>query len=380
MAGFKLTKDDDTFEFDVFGPVKNKAGQAIGKWDTDKNSRIVVKKDAGGSIVFDQVTWRFNANNQLCLNDADKEVFNFHKAGNRPFYETRKAVLVVRPDQNNVFSFSLRGEWDLSDKHDLSLTINGVTSVIDGFIQDMRGRFMYHFFDKGANTIEESILGFAGEWSQDKAEPLKLVFKYKREDATDDEFSLPKAVSINRTLNQFMYEYDRKGQKIRLQFMGLLKVSEDFVITYTLDEQKSQNGDVLSRQTTLTIKAAIDKKDFSGNIEFKVSNQDGSSSSISLRGNFTAIHRKGVKLSVGFAFEQVTSQGTVKFSFAFNGKLEFADGTKIQWTFEKNSTKTSILIAVTDITLGPARIDTSLNIVRENGQLVGVRILFGIVL
>jgi hypothetical protein len=239
---------------------------------------------------------------------------------------------------------------------------------------------MYHFFDKGANTIEESILGFAGEWRQDPADPLKLIFKYQKENATDDEFVLPKSVTINRTLNQLMYEYDKKGQKFRLQFMGLVKISDDFVISYTLDQQKAQNGDVLSKETTLTIKAEIDKKDFSGNIELKVTKQDGTKSSISLRGNFTALHQKGVKLSVGFAFEQTTSQGKVTSSFAFNGALEFANGGKIVWTFEKNSTRTSVTISAPDITVGAARLDGSLNIVRENGQLAGVRVLFGIVL
>jgi tRNA threonylcarbamoyladenosine modification (KEOPS) complex Pcc1 subunit len=380
MASFKLTKGTDTFDLDVLGPVKNQAGQLIGKWDTDKNGKIFVKKDAGGTVLLDDVIWKFNSNNQLCLNVGDTEVINFHKVGNRPFFSTTNATLVVRPDQNNVFSFTLRGEWDLSDKHDLSLTINGVTSVIDGFIQDLRGRFMYHFFDKGAGTIEESILGFAGEWNQDPSDPLKLIFKYKRENSTDDQFALAKSITINRTLNQFMYEYDKKGQKFRLQFMGLVKISDDFVISYTLDQQKAQNGDVLSKQTTLTIKAQIDKKDFSGNVEFKVTKSDGTSSSISLRGNFTAIHKKGVKLSVGFAFEQVTSQGKVQTSVAFNGKLEFASGGKVVWTFEKNSTRTSITISATDIALGAARIDSSLNLVRENGQLAGVRVLFGIVL
>jgi len=52
-------------------------------------------------------------------------------------------------------------------------------------------------------------------------------------------------------MNQLMYEYDKKGQKFRLQFMGLLKISDDFVISYELDDQKSQNGDVLSKKLPL---------------------------------------------------------------------------------------------------------------------------------
>jgi hypothetical protein len=380
MASFKLTKGSETFDFDVFGTVKNQAGQSIGKWETDKQNRVVVKKDAGGSTVFDDVVWKFNTNNQLCLNSGGAEVINFHKAGTRPFYETRNSVLMIRPDRNNVFGFSLRGEWDLSDKHDLSITINGTTSVIDGFIQDDRGGFIYHFFDKGSSTLEKSVLGFAGEWKQDKNDPLKLIFKYKREDSSSDEFVLPKAVTVNRTMNQFMYEYDKKGQKLRIQFMGLLKVSPDFVITYELDKRASQTGETLVKETTFTIKAQIDKKNFSGNIEFKVQKKDGTSSNISLRGNFTALHQKGVKLSVGFSFEQITSQGKVTTNFAFNGKLEFGAGSAIQWTFQKNATKTSIAISANDITVGSARLDASLNIVRENGQMVGVHVFFGIVL
>lgn len=379
MATFKLTKDQDTFEFDVLGPVKNQAGQVIGKWNTDNNNKVVVQKDAGGSVVFENLVWKFNANNQLVLSTADKEVVNFHKVGNRPFYETKDAVLLVRPERNNTFSFSLRGEWDLSDKHDLSITINGVTSVLDGFIQDQTGRFMYHFFDKGSTSLDRSILGFRGVWKQDAADALKLSFKYKRANQTEDEFVLPRAVTINRTMNQLMYEYDKKGQKFRLQFMGLLKISDDFVISYELDDQKSQNGDVLSKKTTFTIKAEFDKKDFSGNIEFKVAKQGGTST-LSLRGNFTAVHKKGIKLSVGFAFEQVTASGIISSTFAFNGKIEFGSGMKVQWTFERNATKTTITISASDIRIGDAQIDGSLNIIGENNKFSGIRVLFGIVL
>lgn len=380
MASFKLTKGNDTFDLDVLGPVKNAAGQAVGKWGTNASNNIVVKKDAGGTVVFDDVVWKFNSNNQLTLNAAGKEVVNFHKVGNRPFYATQNAVLNIRPDQNNVFEFSLRGEWDMSDKHDLSITINGETSVIDGFVQDMRGRFIYHFFDKGSNTLEESLLGFAGEWKQDENDPLKLSFTYKRENNTEDVFDLPKSVTINRSMNQFMYEYDKKGQTFRLQFMGVLKITDDFSISYTLDEQRAQNGDVLSKEKTLTIQAKFDKKNFSGNLDFKVAKKSGGSTTISLRGNFTAVFNKNVKLSVGFAFEQETKLGKVQTTFALNGSLQFGSGGKIQWTFEKNATTTSITLSATDIVVGPARIDGSLNIVRENGTTVGIRVLFGVVL
>jgi hypothetical protein len=380
MAEFKLKKGNDTFTLDSLGSVKDAAGQALGKWGTDSANKVVVTKTAGGTVTLDDVIWKFNDKNQLCLNVGNTEVFNFHQPGSRPFYATTDAVLNIRPDRNNVFGFSLHGEWDLNEQHDLSVTINNVKSTLDGFIQDARGRFMFHFFDKGAGTIEESVLGFAGAWRQDNADALKLIFTYKREDGTDDEFALPKSIAINRTLNQFMYEYDKAGQTFRLQFMGLLKISEDFVLSYALDQQRSSTGAVLSQQTTLTIKAEITKQNFSGNVDFKVTKAGGQSTTISLRGSFTAVHQRGVKLSVGFAFDQTTSQGRVTTTFAFNGKLEFGTTGSVQWTFQKNATTTSVTISATDITLGPARLDGSLNLVRQNGQLAGVRVLFGVVL
>ena len=381
MATFKITKGTDTFELDTFGPVKNQAGQGIGKWSTDKQNRIVIQKDAGGTVTIDELTWKFNANNQLILSNAAGDIINFHKVGNRPFYATNDSVLVVRPDRNNIFEFSLRGEWDLSDKHELSFTINNVTSVFDGFIQDQTGRFMFHFFDKGSSSLERSILGFRGEWKQDPNDPVKLSFEYRREkQGAIDTFVLPRAVTINRTMNQLMYEYDKKGQKVRIQFMGLVKISEDFVITYELDQQKAQNGDVMSKATTFTIKAELDKKDFSGNAEFKVKRQGGTTSTLAFRGHFTAVYKKNIKLSVGFAFEQTTSAGVITTSFAFNGKLEFGSGGSIQWSFEKNATKTTLTISASDIVVGNARLDGALNIVRQDGHVVGVRVLFGVVL
>lgn len=381
MATFKITKGAETFELDTFGPVKNQAGQGIGKWSTDKQNRIVIQKDAGGSVTIDELIWKFNSNNQLVLSTAAGEIVNFHKVGNRPFYATNDSVLVVRPDRNNVFEFSLRGEWDLSDKHEMSFTMNNVTSVLDGFIQDQTGRFMFHFFDKGSSSLERSILGFRGEWKQDENDPVKLTFEYRREKhGAIDTFVLPKAITVNRTMNQLMYEYDKKGQKVRIQFMGLVKISDDFVISYELDEQKAQNGDVMSKATTLTIKAEFDKKDFSGNAEFKIKRQGGTTSSLTFRGGFTAVYKKGVKLSVGFAFEQTTSAGVISTTFALNGKLELGSGATIQWRFEKNATKSTLTISASDIVIGEARLDGALNIVRENNQIVGVRVLFGIVL
>src|SRR5262249_52521621 len=135
MPGFSLTKGTDTCDFDIAGTV-SQGGTRIGVWATDKNNDIIVHKDAGGQDVYN-ATWQFNQDNQLTISSGGNPVFNFNRlAGVRPLYFTQNAVLKVRPNQNNTFSFDLHGEWDLDESHNLTITMNGVPSIIDGFIQD----------------------------------------------------------------------------------------------------------------------------------------------------------------------------------------------------------------------------------------------------
>jgi hypothetical protein len=102
--------------------------------------------------------WEFNSDNQLVVSAAGKK-FNFTEVpANVPRYETQDAVLLVKPNKDQAFSFELRGDWALSESHDLSITINGKTSVIDGFVNDPRSRFMFHFSNK------KNLLQGSGTW------------------------------------------------------------------------------------------------------------------------------------------------------------------------------------------------------------------------
>ena len=143
MPGLQLTKNADNFVIDPLGKVtiNNAPG---GSWKTDQSNKIVVTKNDNTTVSFD-VVWEFNTDNQLVVSAAGKK-FNFSEVpGNVPRYETRNAVLVVRPNKNQPFTFELRGDWSLSPTHDLTVTINGKASTIDGFINDPRSRFMFHF-------------------------------------------------------------------------------------------------------------------------------------------------------------------------------------------------------------------------------------------
>jgi hypothetical protein len=295
----------------------------------------------------------------------------------------------VRPDINNVFGFDLRGEWDLSEKHDLSFTVNGETSTLDGFITDDRSRFMFHFFNK-KDITHESILGFVGQWSPNKqaleAGTPRLDFVYKREDGTQDTFELPKALVV-RGFNQLMYEYDKKGPKSRIQFQGLLSFSERGEISYVIDRQTNGAGtEQMVAETTIAIKARFQAKNpttGAGELDFVIAKKDGSvpsqnASTITLKGKYAGVVGSA-SLQVGFQFEQKRQNNTLTRTIGFDGQLSWDGGTTITWTFAKDTAaKTSSFnIAVTDIKLGPARGDFKLNLVAQNGKVTGVFALFG---
>jgi hypothetical protein len=380
MATFQLKQGADTFDCDPFGVV-TKGGAAAGTWSTTKDNKITIKRTDGSQTNID-VAWKFDANNHLCLFSGATQIFDFYNAGNRPQCGTQDAVLFIRPDRNNPFTFQLRGEWDLDDNHNLSITISGTKSTLDGFIDDPRGRFMYHFRNK-QDLTQESILGFVGSWQQNAAAQAqgKLVmdFVYAREDGTKDTFTLPSSMIINRVNNQLLYQYDKNNEVFRVQIAGLLKISKDFELTYTIDRQVSGSGAEQVKSTAFTVGAVFTKPNLSGELQLAIKKADGSAgaTSLTIAGNFTAILGAN-QLQTGFSFSQIRSGNKVDTTFAFSGTLSIANNGQIQWTFEKNATSLSVTISASDIKLGQARVDARLNLKMANGQVVGVFGLFGV--
>lgn len=380
MATFQLKQGADTFDCDPFGVV-TKGGTPAGSWTTGKDNKINIKRTDGSTTSFD-VIWKFDSNNHLCLFSGATQIFDFYKVGNRPQCGTFNAVLVVKPDRNNPFTFQLRGEWDLDDKHNLSITINGTKSPLDGFIDDPRGRFMYHFRNK-EDITQESILLFAGNWKQNAAAraqgQLVMDFVYAREDGSQDTFTLPKSMIINRVNNQLLYQYDKNNEVFKLQIAGLLKINKDFEITYTIDRQVSGTGAEQVKSTAITVGAVFTKPNLSGELQLALKKADGSAgaTSLTIAGNFTAMLGAS-QLQAGFSFSQIRSGNRVDTTFAFSGTLSIANNGQVQWTFEKNAQQLSVTISAADIRLGQARVDARLNLTAQNGKVVGVTGLFGV--
>jgi len=380
MAGLQLTKNNETFLIEPLGTVSQN-NIAVGKWKTDQTNKIVVTKNDNSTIPFD-VVWEFNSDNQLVVSAAGKK-FNFTEVpANVPRYETQDAVLLVKPNKDQAFSFELRGDWALSESHDLSIKINGKTSVIDGFVNDPRSRFMFHFSNK-KNLLQGSVFGFVGDWSEfvDATGQPRLKFVYKRAGQGDGEFVLPKGVVVDKSMNQLMYEYDKDGKKRRIQLVGTLMISDDFQINYSLDRQTSSDGQQQVASTTFNFNAAFKKNNFTGDLDLAIKKQDGTvgATTISISGKFTAV-LGSARLLAGFTFEQNRAGNKTTTTFGFAGKLEFKQGS-IQWAFttDNTTTKTITLAVNVDINISNStQLDARLNLAMENGQLKGVTFFLGI--
>jgi hypothetical protein len=380
MPGLQLTKNNDNFVAEPLGTVTLNNAPA-GKWKVDQNNNIVITKPDNSTVSF-PVTWEFNSDNQLVVS-ANGKKFNFSEVpANVPRYETRDAVLVVKPIKDQAFSFELRGDWSLSPKHDLTITINGKASTIDGFIDDPRSRFMFHFSNK-KNLLQASVLGFVGTWAEfvDPDGKPRLKFTYKRAGQTDGEFELPKGVAIDKSMNQLMYEYEKAGKRRRIQLVGTLMISDDFVINYGLDRQTSSDGKVQVSSTTFIFNTSFKKKNFSGDLDLAIVKQDGtvSNTTISISGRFTAV-LGSARLLAGFTFEQNRAGNKTRTTFGFAGKLEFKAGT-IAWSFTTDNTvtKTITLAVNVDINIGDStQLDARLNLVMEGGQLKGITFFLGV--
>lgn len=377
MATFQLKKGADIFDLDTAGAVA-KGGAPFGKWSTNDTNQLVITKPDASTVALD-VVWKFNPDNHLVVQANGADVFDFSQAGpSKPFFKTEDALLKVFPDVNKAFQFTLKGDWALDKNHHLTLTVSGTTSTIVGFIQDPRGRFMYHFFDQ-RDLARESVLGFAGAWeSVTSADGKPMVkFAYQRKNQPAGVFELPAAVTVNRSTNQFMYEYDDKGKKRRLQFVGELRLNENFEISYILDRQVSQTGQELVASTTFRLAAVFRRNDFTGEMELAVKKADGTpGTTLVIGGNFTGMLGT-TQLTVAFAFSQTRNGAVVTTTVGCNGALLFKDNGEVTWEFQRNAAQMSININA-HIQLGDARIDGRLNLVSAGGRVVGVRALFGV--
>lgn len=326
MNSFKLSKDSEEYQLLIDGNVHDSQNNFIGNWSTDDTNNIEITLDNSDKVVV-PVSWAFDENNHFVIQQEGTVVFNFNEY-NHPRFETKNAVLLIRPERIKKFQFEIRGEWDLTKEHKLSFTINNTQSIIDGYLADRYGRFIYHFHDKKSPWINGQ-LGFIGDWSQqtnNEGAPL-LDFIYKREDGSTDVFSLPNNIIINTTTNQFEYNYNGEDGSYSLSLSGYLEITESFEIKYTLARQKSSNGEEMVGKTIFTIGVSLNKNNWTGNLDLLVKKEDGSTGEfiLSIGGDF--IGKLGeANVEVGFLFIQRKDGNEIIENVAsLSGKVIFND-------------------------------------------------------
>jgi hypothetical protein len=385
MGSFTVTSGSDTLTLDTAGNV-TLGGASAGSWTTNKQNQIAIT-GAGGVVTAINATWKFNDQNQLTVQPAGQPAaFNFASDTTiRNSYSTSDAVLTVTPDKGSPFSFELRGDWNLDPTHNLTFTINTVLSIVNGFVSDPVGRFIYHFANKQF-PLQTSVLGFKGNWDVPKdasGVPIKsgaamLVFNYQKEDGTTGTFQLPKSAAIERTTNQFVYTYQKDKKTLSISFQGTLMISPDFQITYIFNRQVSSSGAEMVGSTTVGFDAMITKPDFTADLQLTLTKNDGSTggTTLTIGGDFAGVLGK-TKLLVGFSYTQTFGgSGALTRTAAFHGDLTFANG-EIQWKFALTGQTVTLAIGV-DVKLGPVALDARLNLTLDHGQVAGVTFLLGI--
>ena len=380
---FQIKAGQETFDLDVRGQVFQ-GGQSVGTWKTNADNKLVISRDDKPAVIAD-AAWKFNANNQLVLTSGGADLFNFQQDANlKPMFETRNCVLRFTPDKLHPFVFELRGEWDLTKDHDLRFTpVNGEACLIEGFVNSPEGKFIFFFNDKTRPLLKHK-LGFVGDWEnardpQGRAKEGQLVFRFRRENGSADEFELPGKITVNRTTNQLRYEY-KKGGTQAIDFVGTLIISEDFTVTYQLTKRFSNSGEVMVGETTLAFGAMFRRDKFSGNLELVLKKADGAAGTtrLTITGDFTAVLGP-TRLLAGFRFDQIREGQKITTTFGFAGQLEFSAGT-VRWAFTTSNaaTRTIDLTIGADITLGAIKADARLNLQTAGGQVQGIEFLLGV--
>jgi hypothetical protein len=377
MNYFQLTNGTSTYEFDTGGGV-SMGGNAAGSWTTNATNQIIATLTDASAVAFD-VSWVFNDKNQLTIQSQNVEIFNFSAAGLQNSFTTRDTTLIVKPDRAAAFTFALEGDWDMSPDHNLTFTVGGVASTLDGFVSDPLGRFIFHFANKD-NALETNVLGFTGSWqSKVDASGTPLLDFHYQISSGEKIFELPKAVAVNRSSNQLTYTYTKGNKNLSIDFQGTLTIGANFAITYVLQRQVSSSGEEMVASTTLSFSATLTQSNLHGDLQLTLTKPDGTAgpSSLNIGGQCQGVLGKA-NLQVGFTFTQTFggAGNQITRTAAFSGTLTF-NGGQVQWTFSATGTTINLAVGV-DIKLGPIQLDARLNLPMDGGQTAGVTFLLGV--
>lgn len=324
MSSFDLKVGAKTLKLDTDGHVFD-GENLIGGWSTGTGNKILLTyADAGAEAV--DVTWAFNKKNQLEISQAGKVIITLAatQAG-IPTFSLENNVLRVDPDGDMMFTFMLNCLYGLDEKGNLIVSINGQSSVIDGYLSDTQSRFNFQFVD-GDMKLYPSSLIFSGSWKRVESEDKKVILSFVLADPSlqmgGKALVLPTEVKVDPKKNHLAMVYSKNGKERSLQFAGTLDLGKDLTLRFRIADVKSAG--LRSTQIEIATTFLFDKVE--GTLKLavgKITNAADKSQVLEIGGNVSATF-KGGKVDWEFSYRKATSGtgvNTVKLAtvLAFEG-------------------------------------------------------------
>jgi len=206
---------------------------------------------------YEKVRFEIDPHNRLVVREPD------NKTGVHRFRQTLTGRF--KTDKNNLLSyhvkaptplgervphqFKLRGNWSLTDDHNLQLTLNkwgrqtlGDKLILEGRILDIRkNSLLFSVTTKTKENVHSTyILNLAGAWRADKHN--RLTFRVKKGRGKHDILTFQGAWEINKQ-HQIIYKYkkalltQKKTKTHILIFKGFWDIKDKARLYYIIDKR-----------------------------------------------------------------------------------------------------------------------------------------------
>lgn len=337
MKQFALKDGDQTYTCDTDGRVSD-ATNVIGTWTT-ANNKVRIAKQVGSPVEL-PVEWQFNPKNQLVIRQGGSDVFTMVSSTEElPRYRLVDNVLSVDPDGDDNFSFKLDCLWGLDANGNVKVSIGGVASTLDGFIEDSQSRLQFQFFDKDQPSFPSGLV-FSGKWERMKKLPdgtwrpikpgeddpeIRMHFALTKpalEDPTAP-LILPASLKVDPTRNHLMLSYSSPSYGTRrLEFMGSLEITPNFTMKFRIANEKDPKG----TKTRIDVETTFEFDRGQGTILLHVGRtKTATSQELEVTGSVQAQIKNGA-LTWTFAYQNNTAGGVSTVTFATALKFTFDGG------------------------------------------------------
>jgi hypothetical protein len=331
MRRFALQSAGSVYYCGTDGSVAD-AAHVIGKWTTTGDNKIRIIENSGTTTDV-KVGWEFNDSNQLSITQNDTEVMRLTGTDITPRYYLTKNILQVDPDGDLDFAFSLNCTWGLTDDAKLKVTINGVDSLIDGYLEDSKSRFRFWFYDKERPVVPSNLI-FDGKWESvdEDGKAVAVVtdrvrLHYVLDDASLEDRNapliLPGDAKVDPKKNHlyFTYNYASHGART-LSFEGSLQIKPNWTLSFAIRD--TQGGGV--RKSRIEVATTFDWDRGTGTIQLFVGTTKGAGvQRVEIGGTIKAkIGTTGINMTFNYLKE--TSGGVQSITLAASATFELKNG------------------------------------------------------